>query len=123
MNNENREKWYPKNISEEEAKKLFKDAWTEDYYRRLGWHEGNGVYIWYGSALQATRHTINALPNIFSKYEIKSILDSPCGDFHWMKEVDLSAVKYIGVDLVEAQIERNLSLYPSFDFRVLILST
>lgn len=39
MNNENRAKYYPPDVTEEEAAKLFKTVWTEDYHRRLGWNE------------------------------------------------------------------------------------
>lgn len=121
MNNENRAKYYPPDVTEEEAAKLFKTVWTEDYHRRLGWNEEKRLesISGYGSSILFTKHTVNALPQIFSKYNIKSILDVPCGDFHWMKTVDLSGISYIGLDLVEAQVERNRSLYPSFDFRVM----
>jgi len=124
MNNENRKLWYPKDASDEEAAMLFKESWTQDYFRRLQWHkEGMESISGYGTTLDALATTIQALPNIFSKYEIKSILDAPCGDFHWMKMVDLSSVKYIGIDLVEAQIERNKSAYPLFDFRAMNMVT
>jgi len=36
-----------------------------------------------------------------------SLLDLPCGDFHWMQHTDLSGIDYIGGDLVGELIERN----------------
>jgi hypothetical protein len=35
------------------------------------------------------------------------MLDAPCGDFNWMKEVDLSAVHYTGGDIVEPLVNSN----------------
>lgn len=48
------------------------------------------------------------MPQIFHQYEIKSILDIPCGDFHWMQNVDLSAIEYNGADIVSDLIQNNV---------------
>lgn len=47
------------------------------------------------------------------------MLDIPCGDYYWMKEVNMSNVRYIGADLVDEQIAYNKEKYPNIDFRVL----
>jgi hypothetical protein len=39
------------------------------------------------------------------------MLDIPCGDFNWMKNVDLSTVKYIGADIVDELIDENNKRY------------
>lgn len=51
------------------------------------------------------------------------MLDIPCGDFNWMKEVDLKDIKYIGADIVPDIITTNKQKYPDKDFRVLDLTT
>lgn len=51
------------------------------------------------------------LPNLFKELNIKTILDAPCGDFNWMKEVDLTNVDYIGMDIVDQIIDDNRSKY------------
>ena len=48
---------------------------------------------------------------MFYKLEVKTLLDLPCGDFHWMQHVDLSEINYIGGDLVSELVERNLAKY------------
>lgn len=53
-----------------------------------------------GSSLAATEVVRAALPGIVERHGIKSILDIPCGDFNWMREVNLSGVQYIGGDIV-----------------------
>lgn len=53
-----------------------------------------------GSTLRYTAPLRNSLPELFKKYGIKTFLDAPCGDFNWMRHVDLSGVNYIGGDIV-----------------------
>lgn len=60
-----------------------------------------------GSSLEETKVIRKELPFILKKYNIESISDAPCGDFFWMKEVDLHKFKYTGFDIVAALIEDN----------------
>ena len=41
------------------------------------------------------------------------MLDVPCGDFNWMKNVDLSKISYHGGDIVEPLIKSNIKKYES----------
>ena len=43
-----------------------------------------------GSTEKQTRRIREALPTILNNFGIKSMLDLPCGDWNWMKDVDLS---------------------------------
>lgn len=74
-----------------------------------------------GSELGATETLRKELPEMLKKFNIKSILDIPCGDFHWMKEIDFNAlgVEYRGADIVSELITRNKILYPDINFEVL----
>jgi hypothetical protein len=40
-----------------------------------------------------------------------SLLDASCGDFNWMRHVDLGGIEYIGVDVVPELIARNQETY------------
>ncbi|MFQ5355799.1 MAG: class I SAM-dependent methyltransferase [Mariprofundaceae bacterium] len=60
-----------------------------------------------GSDLIQTAQIRLALPELLKEYDISSFLDAPCGDWYWMKEVDLGVDRYIGIDIVEDLIERN----------------
>jgi len=62
-----------------------------------------------GSGTEQTRLIRSALPELFKKYNVKSLLDAPCGDFFWMRFVDLSGIEYIGADIVEEAVEKNIS--------------
>jgi 2-polyprenyl-3-methyl-5-hydroxy-6-metoxy-1,4-benzoquinol methylase len=58
-----------------------------------------------GSTLAACAEIIQKLPVWIRSLNIKSIVDLGCGDFHWLKEVDLSGIEYDGYDIVRAAIE------------------
>lgn len=60
-----------------------------------------------GSNLEQTAQITVEIPELIKKYNIKSILDLPCGDFHWMNRVDLSDVQYTGGDIVSGLIRSN----------------
>lgn len=60
-----------------------------------------------GSNLVQTAVIRLALPELVKELGIKTIMDAPCGDWHWMKEISLSVEKYVGVDIVESLIEKN----------------
>ena len=66
-----------------------------------------------GSDLRQTATIVKELPVLISEFNISTLLDVPCGDFHWMQNVDLSGIKYIGVDIVDALINKNNQLYVS----------
>lgn len=64
-----------------------------------------------GSSLEETAVVRRELPRIVRQLEAQSLLDIPCGDFYWMKEVPLEAVSYIGADLVSRLVEDNNRRY------------
>lgn len=70
-----------------------------------------------GSTLEQTMVIRQQLPRLIEQYQIKSMLDLPCGDFNWMRHVPLH-LNYIGADILEAVIDRNSGAY-DHDFRVL----
>lgn len=37
----------------------------------------------------------------------KKMIDAPCGDFNWMKEIYRNTELYIGIDIVDKIIKRN----------------
>jgi hypothetical protein len=53
-----------------------------------------------GSTLHYTKKLREALPELLGDLNVGSLLDLPCGDFHWMSEVNLPVARYIGSDIV-----------------------
>lgn len=57
-----------------------------------------------GSTLRMSANLRTHLPIIFQEFNISTLFDAPCGDFNWMKEVDLSKINYTGGDIVKSMI-------------------
>ena len=64
-----------------------------------------------GSSLFQTRIIREAIPKLLKELEVKIFLDVPCGDWHWMRHVNLSNVHYIGGDIVPSIIDNNNETY------------
>lgn len=65
-----------------------------------------------GSELTHTENIRQWLKNFILIKKIKNIVDAPCGDFNWMKEVIASeSVNYEGIDIVKDVINENNKLY------------
>lgn len=77
-----------------------------DYYKTNFW-EGRESLSGPGSDNAQTGYLVKELEALFKFYEIKSILDVPCGDWNWMRNVNLSGINYLGADIVEPLITRN----------------
>ena len=58
-----------------------------------------------GSTAEQTQKLRKELPNLLTRNQINSVVDAPCGDFNWMKLVDMGSRQYVGIDLVPELIE------------------
>lgn len=86
-----------KNMSSEE-----KFTWI---YKNNHWDNAESV-SGDGSTLEYTENLRKQLPKVVDQFNIKSILDAPCGDFNWMHSVINSLdCSYIGGDIVGELIE------------------
>ena len=96
-----------------------KDTFTQIYeiniWKNPGSVSGNG------SAPIQTAEITKYLPEIIKKYNIKTILDLPCGDFNWMHSVDLNVDEYTGADIVEEIIIKNQRTYGNGKYRFIVL--
>jgi SAM-dependent methyltransferase len=97
--------WYDKFKLLKFKKMNAQQVFTEIYNKN---HWGSSESIsGKGSEYSQTAILIKALDQIFSEYNVKSVLDIPCGDFNWMQKVNFNSIEYIGADIVEKLIERN----------------
>jgi hypothetical protein len=64
-----------------------------------------------GSDLRRTATLIKALPMLLREIGARSMLDAACGDFHWMKEVDLPVERYVGMDIIPELVAKNNEQY------------
>ena len=83
-------------------------------YKANFWSDGGAETVsGGGSTIKQTEIMRRGLQELIKKYDIKSILDAPCGDFNWMKEMDLTGVTYTGIDIVPELIAKNNKRYGS----------
>lgn len=90
-------------------------------YRERGWHSEESISGW-GSELRNTERIIRELPGLLRQYGVSSMLDVPCGDFHWMQHVDLSGIDYIGADIVPELVQANEAAHGGRGKRFLTLN-
>jgi hypothetical protein len=81
------------------------------------YRESSGV----GSDLEATRAVSAALPGVIDSLSIRSMLDIPCGDFVWMRHVDIGAATYIGADIIRELILSHQRLHATNTRRFIVL--
>lgn len=74
-----------------------------------------------GSDPEQTTVVLRELPAILKRYAIRSLLDVPCGDFHWMRRVDLSGIVYTGADIVRPLVDGNNAIFSSDTVRFIHL--
>lgn len=93
-------------------------------YRRNAWG-GTESVSGTGSGLAETRAVRAGLRAVIDDLGIRTLLDIPCGDFHWMQHTDLHGVDYTGGDLVVELIDTNGACHarPGVTFRTLDLLT
>jgi hypothetical protein len=111
-------KWY-RNRNLKFKNKLISEVFTEIYETNY-WKSSESV-SGAGSELVQTESLRNNLEKILNDMKISSVLDIPCGDFKWMQQVDLSKIDYIGADIVEKLIQKNIKRNTAFKFIVLDL--
>jgi hypothetical protein len=65
-----------------------------------------------GSEVEYTQNLRKWLPDKITKYNIKNVVDAPCGDFNWMKLVLPKVnINYFGFDIVKGLIDKNKKFY------------
>lgn len=88
-----------------EKPKNTEQVFTE-IYEHNKW-KGKGSVSGTGSDNDQTRIIIEEIPAVIRDFGVSKVLDIPCGDFYWMKNVSLDDIEYIGADIVEDLIKNN----------------
>jgi hypothetical protein len=79
-------------------------------YTTNGWGSAESV-SGCGSTLRETRVIRQILPALIERYGIRSLLDIPCGDCHWISSIDFGGRSYIGADIVGELVRRNRAAF------------
>ena len=75
-----------------------------DIYRRRHW-SGSESASGAGAGLDQTRELRRSLPALLRDLRVTTMLDLPCGDYGWMRMVDLPVARYMGADLLPEVVE------------------
>ncbi|MGH8530452.1 MAG: class I SAM-dependent methyltransferase [Nevskiales bacterium] len=84
-----------------DPKEVFTRIFESNFWRDADSRSGAG------SIREQTRGIEREIPRLLRQLKAGSLLDIPCGDFHWMQHVDLSGIDYLGADVVAALIAGN----------------
>ena len=91
------------------CEKFAKNKFTNVYQKNL--FKGNESRSGEGSNMIHTTTIRKEIPLLIKELKIKSLIDAPCGDFFWMREVELPVERYIGVDIVKDIVKNNQIKY------------
>jgi hypothetical protein len=97
-----------------------KDKFSQIYFRNI--FGGSASRSGEGSNLVQTEKIRCELPGLMQRLGVKTFVDAPCGDWHWMRKTALGVEQYIGVDIVEALIETNGRLFGNASHAFLCLN-
>ncbi|MEM7498712.1 MAG: class I SAM-dependent methyltransferase [Pseudomonadota bacterium] len=92
-----------------------------EHHARGGWGGGWPETVsGRGSTMAATEHIRPGLEALVRTLGIRRYIDAPCGDFNWMRHVDLDGASYLGLDVVESLVADNNARFasPSHRFAV-----
>ena len=105
---------YERAISPESVQDRFANI-----YRQNIWFSNRQSSSGAGSTLDATRHIRQELPIFLREVGATNLVDLGCGDYNWMKAVDLPC-GYLGLDIVPEVVKKNQELFSSelVEFRV-----
>jgi hypothetical protein len=96
------------------------DGIFRDIYRRNHW-AGSVSPSGPGASPDQTSQLRLALPALVQRMAVETLLDLPCGDYSWMRQVDLGVRSYIGADLLAELVEPLQVTYTSASRRFLVL--
>ncbi|MFC6283197.1 MULTISPECIES: glycosyltransferase [Polaromonas] len=82
-------------------KEKFSEVYDKNIFRGSKSRSGEG------SDLVQTAVIRREMPRLLRELGIKTLLDAPCGDWYWMRHMDLPVDRYIGADIVEALVAKN----------------
>jgi SAM-dependent methyltransferase len=76
-------------------------------YERSIWGGGSGA----GSNIERTAAYAGLVQHLIAALGIRSVVDLGCGDWRFSRYLDLTGVRYLGVDVVPSVVESNKAQY------------
>ncbi len=95
------EKGRVENLGGRSASEIFRDIYRLNAWGSAESRSGSGSTLAYTAKLR------KELPEFLGRHQVRSMVDIPCGDFNWMRRVNLSGIHYTGLDVVPELISHN----------------
>lgn len=99
------ESWLQKLLRKWREKKLFASSSTDQIfewiYRSNKWGMPSRCRV-----AAPTARLRAELPALLKRHGVRSLLDAPCGDFHWMSQTNVDLDQYVGGDIVAELVAR-----------------
>ena len=102
--------WKKTNLSKFRGRPI--DETFIDIYKNNFWNSKESV-SGKGSDFLQTETIVQEIPKLLEKFKVSTMHDIPCGDFNWMKQVELKGVHYLGSDIVPELIDANTKNFSS----------
>lgn len=99
-----------KRVNDQDKKQRLASLDFDGIYRNNGF-AGTESRSGEGSSLFQTRIIRKELPGLLSDLGVRHLLDVPCGDWNWMRHVDLGDIQYTGGDIVQTIVDRNIETH------------
>ena len=109
--NRNKKKIFSSNSQKEKFELIYKNNFWSSKESKSG----------FGSEKINTINIKKEIIDIINKKKIKTILDAPCGDFNWIKDILNENLQYIGGDIVQDLINENSKNYKKNNINFLTL--
>jgi hypothetical protein len=92
----------------------------EYIYRTHHWR-GSESKSGEGAGEDQTAHLKAILPDLLRELQTRTLLDVPCGDYTWLRQVELPVTQYIGADVVPSLIAEHQAHYGDDRHRFAVL--
>ncbi len=107
-------KFLKKYFRKHKERRFLENASTPEVFRMIyetnKWGDPESV-SGKGSNMKQTESVRRELPGLLAEIGARSMLDVPCGDFHWLRNCPLDLDSYIGADIVDELVRQNAERY------------
>lgn len=111
-------------VTYRKRRQIFASGSVQDAFKtiyELNWWGSPESRSGTGSTLAYTANLRRLLPELVSRFQVKTIYDAPCGDFNWMRHILPSLdVDYLGADIVPPLIEENSNRFSGSNCRFVV---
>ncbi len=67
-----------------------------------------------GSRIGVTKSLRKSLEYLIKLFNIKTLIDAPCGDMNWISQMDFQGINYLGFDIVGELVEKNQKKFENY---------